>query len=123
MAGGWALKLVKGDKVLDPTRTQEIVEFLSPPEREWMALWVIQELAEVVCERRTDLDDRVTTAERTALEAAAELEKATEGSPRCGCGATEDLEWGPDPFNYEMNHDDTPLWQCSTCNESSGRDV
>ena len=41
----------------------------------------------------------------------------------CGCGTTEDLELGPDPFMEEIHHDDTPVWECESCRHESAMDI
>ena len=39
------------------------------------------------------------------------------------CTETGDLIWGPDPYNSEINGDDTPVWLCSDCYATSCDDI
>jgi len=41
----------------------------------------------------------------------------------CSCGGTDDLKWGPDPYDYDINCDDTPVWECDHCREQSAMDI
>jgi len=41
----------------------------------------------------------------------------------CSCGCTDNLEWGPDPYAYDINNDDTPVWECDHCREQSAMDI
>jgi hypothetical protein len=42
----------------------------------------------------------------------------------CACGATgKSVTFGPDPFKYEINKDDTPLWMCAGCRAKSQEDI
>jgi len=44
--------------------------------------------------------------------------------PKCeDCGVKKDVSWGADPYNAEINGDDTPVWMCGACREQSARDV
>ena len=39
------------------------------------------------------------------------------------CGATEDLEWGPDPYSSELHGDDEDVWECKSCRRESCADI
>ena len=44
--------------------------------------------------------------------------------PKCiFCGATEDLEWAPDPYVWELYGDDTDVWECKSCRRESCADI
>lgn len=34
-----------------------------------------------------------------------------------------DLYWGPDPFQSEINDDDTPMWLCDDCYQASADEI
>jgi len=42
----------------------------------------------------------------------------SEERPKCiKCGATDDLSFGPDPYDEEVNDDSTPVWECGNCRD------
>ena len=43
----------------------------------------------------------------------------------CGCSNTEKnpVTKGPDPYAYEINDDDTEVWECDRCREDSAMDI
>lgn len=45
-------------------------------------------------------------------------------APKCiSCGTTENLEYGPDPYEEEIHEDDTPVGECADCRRESSRDI
>jgi hypothetical protein len=50
--------------------------------------------------------------------------KTHEYPPKCfRCGTVEDLEYGPDPYNGDVNNNPTPVWECGYCREQSAGDI
>ena len=43
----------------------------------------------------------------------------------CGCSNTKEnpVTKGPDPFNDEINDDDTEVWECENCRSESALDI
>ena len=41
----------------------------------------------------------------------------------CRCGTTENLEYGPEPYNSDINNDQTPVWECKKCRWNSAMDI
>ena len=43
----------------------------------------------------------------------------------CGCNDTEEnpVTKGPDPYNNDINDDDTPVWECSSCRQDRAGDI
>lgn len=39
------------------------------------------------------------------------------------CGTTEALTFGPDPYNSDVNDDDTDVWECDRCRQDSADDI
>ena len=39
------------------------------------------------------------------------------------CGSTEDLIYGPDPFDSEVLGDDTDVWLCGICYDLSSDEI
>jgi len=39
------------------------------------------------------------------------------------CGGTEDLDFGPDPFDQEILDDDTPVWLCEPCWQDAADEI
>ena len=39
------------------------------------------------------------------------------------CGKTRDLQYGPDPYQSEINDDDTPVWLCGECKQEHCDDI
>lgn len=40
-----------------------------------------------------------------------------------GCGTTDDVSYGPCPYNADVNNDDTPVWLCSSCRHERAQDI
>ena len=50
--------------------------------------------------------------------------KKTARKHKCiSCGTTKNVTFGPDPYQSEINDDDTPVWMCDTCREESAMDI
>ncbi len=66
-----------------------------------------------------------------AIEAVGRLEReiralraAADKEPRCeGCGCAADLSFAPDPYEWERNDDDTPVWLCGQCRSERALDI
>jgi hypothetical protein len=43
--------------------------------------------------------------------------------PCCHCGTTKNVSFGPDPYNSDVNNDDTPVWECENCRYESAQDI
>jgi hypothetical protein len=43
--------------------------------------------------------------------------------PVCGCGATEGLTYGPDPYDSEINDNYTDVWLCQSCIKGSSDEI
>ena len=41
----------------------------------------------------------------------------------CCCGSTEDITFGPDPYNSDINNDHTRVWECGACRQISADDI
>lgn len=41
----------------------------------------------------------------------------------CYCGATTNLEYGPDPYNADIHGDITPVYLCAECREERARET
>ena len=43
----------------------------------------------------------------------------------CGCSTTKEnpVYKDPDPYNSEINNDDTEVWECQDCRKESERDI
>lgn len=48
-------------------------------------------------------------------------DRAVSKCPRCG--EVKDLWYGPDPYQSDINDDDTPVWQCDDCAYESAQDI
>jgi hypothetical protein len=51
--------------------------------------------------------------------------KIKKGKRKCvDCGVTgKDVTWGADPYNEDINGDDTPMWMCRSCHNKSAMDI
>lgn len=44
--------------------------------------------------------------------------------PCCGCGKVgPDVTFSPDPYASEVNHDESPVWECGECRQKSTDDI
>ena len=41
----------------------------------------------------------------------------------CKCGTTNDVTFGPDPYDDEVNGNDAPVWECDSCRQESADDT
>ena len=39
------------------------------------------------------------------------------------CNTTEDVTYGPDPYDADVNNDSTPVWECGRCRAESAGDI
>ena len=39
------------------------------------------------------------------------------------CGEKADCEYGPNPYQHDVNGDDTPVWMCEPCRQQSADDI
>jgi hypothetical protein len=42
----------------------------------------------------------------------------------CSCGKVgDDVTYEPDPYAYDIDGNDTPVWECSACRDASELDI
>lgn len=39
------------------------------------------------------------------------------------CSTTEDVTFGPDPYDEDVNGNGTPVWECGRCRRESADDI
>jgi len=39
------------------------------------------------------------------------------------CGTTEDVSFAPNPYQSDINGDDTEVWMCGNCRHESAMDI
>jgi len=75
--------------------------------------------------RDNEIMDRLSKV-MVEIEGKIEKPKSSDIGPCNHCGGKflfEDMFYGADPFDSEINGDDTPMWLCSTCRHNSCMEI
>lgn len=58
-----------------------------------------------------------------AVVVVAKLPDSCEPHVCCKCGTHVDVTFGPDPYDFDIHNDSTPVWECGHCRHESAMDV
>lgn len=66
------------------------------------------------------MDERAALRARIAL---LESENSKDNDTCERCGSTYRVTFEPDPYQHDINGDDTPVWECARCRSESAADI